>query len=363
MRKRTRKTLWIVGIVIAVILIALLAASQYMLDFALCPAKNKGRNYASQYAVMKSRYPWISHWMDSIQGAKAMKDTFVIAHDGDRHHALIIKAPKPTSRTAVIVPGYTDCAINMLHVGYIYNNVLGMNLVIPDLHANGKSDGKAMQMGWKDRIDVIQWIAIADSLFKDSTGHAWMIVHGQSMGAATTMNVSGELAEPSAEIKTIFPIISQIASSVKCFVEDCGYTSAWDEFSYEINNMFGLTDFPIMYAASALCKIEYGWTFGGASPVSQVAKCRKPMLFIHGGSDDFVPTRMVYTLYNVKPAPRYLQVFPDSRHARSYQNHRREYEQRIKTYVEKYNIIMVNFSCKDSIKSKKGGKKGGKMSP
>lgn len=328
--------MWTSGIVVAVILCALLAASQYMLGFALCPAKNKGRNYDSQYAVMKSRYPWTGHWMDSVRETKALKDTFLAAHDGDRHHALLLKASKPTSRTAVIVPGYTDCAINMLHAGYIYHHVLGMNLVIPDLHANGKSDGKAMQMGWKDRIDVIQWIALADSLFKDSTGHARIIVHGQSMGAATTMNVAGELSEPSAEVKTIFPHLSSLIPSVKCYVEDCGYTSAWDEFGYEMSNMFGLPDIPLMYTASALCKMEYGWSFGEASPVRQVAKCRKPMLFIHGSSDDFVPTRMVYSLYKAKPAPKYLRVFPGSRHAQSYQNHRREYEQRIRTYARSY---------------------------
>lgn len=120
MGKRTKRTLWIVGTVVAVILIALLAASQYLLDFALCPAKNKGRGYASQFAVMKERYPWTGVWMDSIQETKAMRDTFVIAHDGDRHHAVLVAAPKPTGRTAVIVPGYTDCAVNMLHAGYIY---------------------------------------------------------------------------------------------------------------------------------------------------------------------------------------------------------------------------------------------------
>lgn len=336
MKKKNRRILWTAGIAIAAIVIALIGASQYMLDFALCPAKNKGRDYNGQYTVMKGRYPWISLWIDSIQKTKAARDTLVTAHDGDSHHAMFIYAPRATSKTAVLVPGYTDCSVDMLHVGYIYNKVLGMNIIIPDLHANGKSDGKAMQMGWKDRIDVIQWIAIADSLFRDSTGHARIIVHGQSMGAATTMNVSGELSEPSTEIKRLFPSLSSVVPSVKCFVEDCGYTSAWDEFSYEINEMFGLSDFPVMYTASVLCKIENGWTFGEASPITQVAKCRKPMLFIHGGNDDFVPTQMVYPLYNAKPAPKYIRVFPGSAHARSYHDHRMEYEQLIKNFSEKY---------------------------
>lgn len=202
-----------------------------------------------------------------------------------------------------------------------------MNLLIPDLHGNGKSDGTAMQMGWKDRIDALQWINIADSLFSDSTGKARIVVHGVSMGAATAMNVAGEIQNSGN---------SKLSEDVKCFVEDCGYTSVWDEFSYELKDMFGLPDFPLLYSASALCKLKYGWSFGEASPLTQVAKCRKPMLFIHGGNDTYVPTRMVYPLYEAKPAPKYLVVFHGSLHARSYCDHRREYERRVTQFVEHY---------------------------
>lgn len=310
-------------------IIVLFIASAYLLNFALKPEKNKGRNYEHQYSAMKDRYPWIGDWVDSLQENKALRDTFIMvpggerrlsAEDSTRLHAVIIAAPRPTPRTAVLVPGYTDCAVNMLHIGFIYGKQLGMNIIIPDLHANGKSDGEAMQMGWKDRNDVKRWISIADSLFKDSTGHARIVVHGLSMGAATTMNVSGDDTPP----------------YVKCFIEDCGYSSVWDEFSYEIGEEFGLPVFPLLYSASALCKLKYGWSFGEASSLKQVARCRKPMLFIHGGKDTFVPTRMVFTLYEAKPAPKYLVVFHGSKHARSYGDHRLEYERTIKKFVNRY---------------------------
>ena len=42
---------------------------------------------------------------------------------------------------------------------------------------------------WKDRLDVLQWMNIANEIFGDSTQ---MVVHGISMGGATTMMVSGE---------------------------------------------------------------------------------------------------------------------------------------------------------------------------
>lgn len=66
-------------------------------------------------------------------------------------------------------------------------------------------------MGWLDRKDVTQWMEVANRIYGDSTS---MVVHGISMGAATTMMVSGE---PQPDY-------------VKCFVEDCGYTSVWDQF-------------------------------------------------------------------------------------------------------------------------------------
>jgi len=314
---------------LVLLMVGMVGGSVYLLSFALHPANNKGRDYARQYALMRDRYPWMVPWLDSVTTHKALCDTFVtmanartglFLADSTRLHALYVKAPRKTSRTAIVVHGYTDCAVDMLHFACFYNKELGMNVLLPDLHANGKSGGKAMQMGWNDRDDVLRWAAIADNVFKDSTGHVRIVIHGWSMGGATTMNVAGE----------------NTPDYIKCFIEDCGYTSAWDEFSHELDDMFGLPDFPLLYTASALCKIGYGWSFGEASPLRQVAKCRKPMLFIHGGDDDFVPTRMVYPLYAAKPAPKMLVVFHGSAHAKSFNDYRKQYCQWVKSFLEKY---------------------------
>ena len=114
------------------------------------------------------------------------------------------------------------------------------------------------------------------------------------MGAATTMMVAGESQRP----------------YVKCFVEDCGYTSVWDEFSNELKTSFGLPAFPLMHTASWLCDLKYGWNFREASALAQVAKCELPMLFIHGDADDYVPTWMVYPLYEAKPGEKELWLVP-----------------------------------------------------
>ena len=174
--KRYRKLALRLGWALFVLLVlAIVGGSVYLLSFALHPAKNKGRDYAGQFALTRDRYPWVVSWLDSVTSHKALRDTFVtmanermglFLADSTRLHALFVKAPRETALTAIVVHGYTDSAVDMLQFACFYNKELGMNVFLPDLHANGKSGGKAMQMGWNDRDDVLRWAAIADKVFK-----------------------------------------------------------------------------------------------------------------------------------------------------------------------------------------------------
>lgn len=297
----------------------LAGGSFYMLDFALLPGEMHGRDVQGSYNTVLEENPELRPWLDSLMQHRALRDTTVLMRPGERHHALYARAPKPTGRVAVLVHGYKDSAVGMLHIAHIYA-LMGYNVLLPDLHAHGRSEGKAVEMGWNERHDVLRWLAVANSLFADSTGTTRQVVHGISMGAATVMDVSGEA----------------VPAYVKCYVEDCGYTSVWDEFSHQLHDMFGLPEFPLLYTTSALCKARYGWSFGQASPLRQVSRCHRPMLFIHGDADTYVPYAMLRRLYDAKPQPKQLWTGRGSAHARSYQDHRAEYTQVVAGFVGKY---------------------------
>ena len=294
-----------------------IGGSFYMLNFSLTPNGKILSKDADSYPFMYKNYPFLRPWVDSLKQVDALKDTFIINPHGIQLHAYYVAAPQPTSKTAVIVHGYTDNAIRMFMIGYLYNRDLGYNILLPDLQHQGESEGPAIQMGWKDRWDVLQWMNIANEIFGDSTQ---MVVHGISMGGATTMMVSGEEQQP----------------FVKCFVEDCGYTSVWDEFSHELKTSFHLPPFPLMYTTSWLCEKKYGWNFKEASSLKQVAKSQLPMLFIHGDKDTYVPTWMVYPLYEAKPEPKELWIVPGAAHAVSYQENKQEYTDRVRAFVGRY---------------------------
>ena len=60
------------------------------------------------------------------------------------------------------------------------------------------------------------------------------------------------------------------------------------------------------------------------------------MFFIHGDKDDYVPTWMVYKLYEAKPEPKELWIVPDADHAHSYLIHTKEYTERVKAFTDRF---------------------------
>lgn len=320
MKKGIKITLYaLLGLFVAICAI-LIFASHYMLGFSLDPDPNR-RDIDSTYSVLYGRFPDMKPWVDSVKANGHLKDTFVVTSDGERHHAYYMKSDKAEGKTAIVVHGYKDSAIKYFYFCRMYNRDLGYNVLLPELHGHGLSDGEDIQMGWKDADDVINWIGIAENIFHNDEFPTKMIVHGVSMGAATTMNVSAK----------------ELPDYVNAFIEDCGYTSVWDEFTMQLKDMFSLPAFPLMHITSSLCDSKFGWHFKEASPLQSVAKCTKPMLFIHGDADKFVPFKMLDPLYKAKPEPKEYWIAPGSEHARSYQDYPKEYTEKVRSFLDKWN--------------------------
>jgi hypothetical protein len=221
-------------------------------------------------------------------------------------------------RWALVIHGYRgshESATALAMTQRYYDE--GFNVLAPDLRASGESGGSYVGMGWLDRNDVLQWI----DWIVSQDANAQIVVHGISMGAATTMMVSGE----------------QTPSNVVAFVEDCGYTSVWDVFSSELSLRFGLPEFPLLYVASGLSSAKAGYSFQEASALEAVARCEKPMLFIHGTADDFIPYSMMGELYNAKAQGEKQQLVSEGAgHAEAMYEMPETYWETVFTFVNEY---------------------------
>lgn len=143
------------------------------------------------------------------------------------------------------------------------------------------------------------------------------------MGGATTMMTSGVKLPP----------------QVKAFVEDCGYTSLSDELNYEAGNLYGIPKFlrvPLISTMSLINRVQNGFFIRDASSLAMLHHNRRPMLFIHGAQDDFVPTEMVYRNYQATKGQKELWVVKGAAHAKSYATHPVQYQQHVEHFLNRY---------------------------
>lgn len=160
MHKEKNKFKRILWFVLTLLVLTLTGSTLYLQWYALEAGGNeRGKNLETSYAFMYEHYPFLSHWVDSLQRENALRDTFILAEDGVRLHALYLYADTLTAHTAVAVHGYTDNAVRMLHIAYLYNHDLHYNVLLPDLRLPDKAkattskwDGKTVSTcyaGWK----------------------------------------------------------------------------------------------------------------------------------------------------------------------------------------------------------------------
>ncbi len=101
------------------------------------------------------------------------------------------------------------------------------------------------------------------------------------------------------------------------YIEDCGYTSVYDIFACVMKRDYHLPAFPILHCCRLIGKCRAGYDFKEASCVEQLKKCKKPMLFIHGEKDNFVPVSMGYQVYEAFPGDKELYIAKNAGHAQA----------------------------------------------
>ncbi len=239
----------------------------------------------------------------------------LINRSGKTIHAEIINAKKDSHLWLVLNHGYTSRPRSMAKQGrHFHEN--GYNVLMPYMRGHRLSEHKFCSMGYFDKDDVCDWISYIVSMDPD----AQIVVMGCSMGGAITMLVTGE----------------ELPDNVKCAVEDCGYTSCYDEFGEQITNITHLPRFPFLNAADSFAKAFLGFGFEDCSPLEAVGRSKTPTLFIHGTEDMFVPFWMRDILFDACTAEKDKLDVPDAAHDESCEKHPEIYWPKIDGFIAKY---------------------------
>ena len=289
MKHRTRNLILIVFAVLIILAAGALAfIGTYFYHFALDPSSENF--FGGSDAAAPSPVTAASAWFDEGEAVQRTSE------DG-----LTLTAyqffDQPGHRYVVACHGYGNQASGMAENSYHFYE-MGFNALLPDARGFGASEGDYAGMGWHERRDIVGWC----NCILEQDPQAEIILYGVSMGGATVMMTAGEADLPGA---------------VKLVIEDCGYTSVWDEFAAQLDQLFGLPTFPLLDVTSLITQVKAGWNFKEASALEQLKNCTIPILLIHGEEDDFVPFWMVQPLYDAVRAPKQLYTVPGAAHAES----------------------------------------------
>lgn len=234
---------------------------------------------------------------------------------GKNLHAMEFRNPENTNVWVIVLHGWTNCKreASSYALGHYKR---GFNVLIPDMRGHGNSESKFVTMGWLDRLDIVDW---TKSIVKENP-KAKIIIHGVSMGGATTMMTTGE----------------KLPENVVMAIEDCGFMGVKEIFIDQCIRKYHLPPKLVIPQASLVCKLMNGFFFGEASAVQQLKKSKTPTLFIHGDQDDFVLPENLEPVYKACAAEKEKHVMKGAGHAVSVYWCFDEYWETVNNFVDRH---------------------------
>lgn len=318
------KKKWLVGIGVFAGLLGLsyFGVGNYFYNFALSANDEKefleGNPHLEESEAVMAEVAEAAEEADNQFKMEYPPDSHSIVSDDElalKLHGDVYVHDEPTSKWAIVTHGYTGNAASMTrYVRNFYEQ--GYNVLAPDLRGHGNSEGDYIGMGWHDRLDMMKWI---DEIIEVDSD-AEIVLFGVSMGAATVMMTSGE----------------ELPSNVKVVIEDCGYSSVSGVFIYQLKDLFGLPEFPVMQAANTMSNLRAGYDLYEASAVDQIRQSKLPTLFIHGDEDTFVPYEMLDEVYNAASTEKEKLVIEGAGHGEAEKVNPELYWNTIWGFLEKY---------------------------
>lgn len=302
--------------VLLAILLLLITSGAYVFAIACCRGKElqwldreavENSNYKDYYPQILQAETWVAdHNAQNIS---------ITSEDGLTLQGLWVAAQNPVG-TILLAHGYRSTwRVDMSLVLRMYHD-MGLNLLIPDQRAHGKSDGKFITFGVKESRDMERWVQYHNENFGDFP----VILSGLSMGASTVLFLADK----------------QLPSNVKGIIADCGFTSPAEIISEVFRRVTHLPPQPSVWIADLFGRIFAGFSLYEMDTRKTLRASRLPVLMVHGKADGFVPYEMSTAGYNVCTSEKQLLLVEDADHGVSFLKDQEGYTKAIVYFLKKY---------------------------
>ncbi len=329
-RSKAKKILIVAGMTALLLIVLYFVLVNFLVSAALVPSfmeklqafeRITEESYAAQVQtsdIQVNRQIALNdtaRWLETVEA----QTLSVVSADGYRLVATEFLPSEESDIWVLILHGYTGWKEEMYPFAYWYHRE-GYHVIVPDLRCQGESEGDFIGMGWTDHFDCMLWI---DHILSQDQ-NARIIVHGQSMGAATVLMMTGE----------------ELPDNIIAVISDCAYTDAYSMFGEKIREWFNLPAFPLVDSACVILRFRGGYDLKKASAIDAVAKSNVPTLFIHGEDDAMIDVQMSRDLYKAAACRKELLIVADAGHAQAQDKEPAVYYGTIREFLKRCGTVV-----------------------
>jgi len=285
--------------IIAVLLVIFLAGMLYIYRMAFAsrrnihPADEEMPSQSEQYS------PYAERLIENVR--KLAKVPFepveITSHDGLRLFGRFYDAGTDAP-VAILFHGYRSTALRDASGGAPFCMRNGFSVLIVDQRSHGRSEGRAITFGIKERIDCLKWI---EYVIARQGSNVRIMLMGVSMGAATVL-MAADLGLP---------------KNVRAIAADCPYSSPEDIICCVADSM-GIPSVPVKPILRLTARLFAGIDLNSSCAVSAVKGFDRPVFLIHGDDDRFVPCEMSRRIAASNPDICMLTEVPGAGHGIAY---------------------------------------------
>ncbi len=231
------------------------------------------------------------------------------SHDGLKLTGHLYEAEN-TKRIIVAMHGWRSSFDMDFGAAVPFYKNSGCTVLYADQRGQNDSDGDYIGFGIHERYDCKQWVEYVVERYGTKLP---IYLLGVSMGASTVLMAAG----------------LELPEQVKGIIADCGFTSPKEIWSHIVNNNLRLNSkwaYPIV---NRICKRVANFEGDEYSTLDAMAVNSRPILFIHGSDDNFVPLKMSVDNYLACKAQKDLLIVPGASHGMSYMTDRLAYEKSV----------------------------------
>lgn len=300
-------------VVVAVLIIVFMAAVYCLFRNVFChpPKKRPDARHIPESSLYKAYRDTMSDVVKDME-LTTYEEVSILSSDGLKLYGKLYSL-KEGAPLMIFFHGYHGVPAWDGYGFYQICKKNGINILMIDERAHGKSQGGVITFGIKERYDCKLWVDYAIERFGENTD---IILAGVSMGAASVI-MSSELGLP---------------ENVRAIVADCGYSEPAAIIKETIRNM-KLPVTPIYWLLNLGAHLFGRFNLEETTVLKAASKLQIPVLLIHGKQDSVVPLSMNDALYESCAGRKERVLIEGADHANSAMTDFEAYEKAVMGFL------------------------------